>query len=71
MQTELKGQIIWFDPNKGYGFIKKIGSDASYFVHVTSLVDKTVYPVPDEQVMFDEAQGKKGIMATNVRRTKG
>lgn len=60
------GAIKWFNAEKGYGFIK--ADDKELFFHINEVIglgdtDLT----PGRAVEFDEAQGKKGIEARQVR----
>ena len=32
-----KGTVKWFNPTKGYGFIKPAGSDKDVFVHISAV----------------------------------
>jgi CspA family cold shock protein len=32
-----KGSVKWFNPTKGYGFIKPAGSDKDVFVHISAV----------------------------------
>merc|ERR1719335_1068687 len=58
------GTVNWFDPKKGYGFIKQEnGKDV--FVHRTGLVDR--FLLEGDEVEFDPvAQGDR-VKAENVR----
>jgi cold shock protein len=60
------GRIKFFAQGKGYGFIvQDEGSDLFY--HVTDF-ETPVQDVPvDERVVFDIAEGRKGLMAKNIR----
>lgn len=61
-----EGQVVWFDNEKGYGFIKL--EDKEVFVHYTSILDdsyKTL--IKDEKVTFDLRQTEKGLRAVNVK----
>ena len=61
-----EGQVVWFDNEKGYGFIKF--EDKEVFVHYTSILDdsyKTL--IKDEKVTFDLRQTEKGLRAVNVK----
>jgi cold shock protein len=61
------GTVKWFDPNKGYGFIRPDhGSDV--FVHISALQASGPQTLQEgEAVEFDIEQGRKGPQAANVR----
>jgi cold shock protein len=61
------GTVKWFDPNRGYGFIRpEQGEDV--FVHVSALEGSGMESLQEGQtVEFDIEQGRKGLQATNVR----
>jgi CspA family cold shock protein len=67
------GTIKWFDPNKGYGFIRPDhGSHGSHgsdvFVHSSALQASGLQTLQEgEAVEFDIEQGRKGPQAANVR----
>lgn len=58
------GAVKFFDKTKGFGFIKVDGSKDEIFVHATGLLDEIQ---ADDRVEFDEKEGKKGIIAVNVK----
>lgn len=60
-----KGKVVWFNNEKGYGFIKYGNNEA--FVHYTGIIDdnyKTL--IKDEKVQFDIKETEKGLRAVNV-----
>ena len=63
-----KGTIKWFNPNKGFGFIAQdFGEDL--FFHRTQILDNNFWDLnKDDRVAFDVGQGKKGLVAKNVRK---
>jgi CspA family cold shock protein len=69
----MKGTVIWFDPAKGYGFLKSSTTGDEYFAH-HSVIEMTGYRtlVKDQAVEFDvEAGGPKNrLQAVNVRLIK-
>ncbi len=58
------GVVTLFKTDKGYGFIKNLETQESYFFHIKSLID----PVKEnDKVSFEVEQGPKGLSAVNVR----
>ena len=60
----IQGKLKWFDPKKGYGFIKEDDSDTEHFVHVTGLIDSIT---EGDKVEFELKEGNKGLNAINVK----
>ena len=58
------GTVKFFNESKGYGFIKDNESGKEIFVHVSGLIDKID---KEDQVEYEEEDGKKGLNAVNVR----
>ena len=63
------GQVKWFDPRKGYGFI--IGTEGQdIFVHYSAILgDGFRYLKDGETVDYELVQGDKGDQAKNVVRS--
>ena len=63
------GQVKWFDPKKGYGFI--IGTEGQdVFVHYSAILgDGFRYLKDGETVDYELVQGDKGDQAKNVVRS--
>jgi cold shock protein len=59
-----KGTVKFFNETKGFGFIKEEESNKEYFVHVSGLVDQVK---ENDEVSFDLEEGRKGLMAVNVK----
>ena len=64
-----KGQVKWFDPKKGFGFL--IGPEGQdVFVHFSSIEGDGFRSLKDgEMVDYEIAQGAKGYSATRVKRS--
>ena len=62
-----RGTVKWFDPNRGYGFIRpEHGEDV--FVHLSAVQASGLQTSQEGQaVEFDIEQGRKGLQAANVR----
>ena len=63
-----RGQVKWFDPKKGYGFI--IGPEGQdVFVHYSQIHGDGFRSLKDgEEVDYDLTEGDKGWQAQNVQR---
>ncbi|MDR3713743.1 MAG: cold shock domain-containing protein [Puia sp.] len=61
------GVVTLFKTDKGYGFIKNLESQESYFFHVNSLIDEVK---ENNKVSFEVEKGPKGLNAVNVRVVK-
>ena len=60
-----EGTIKFFDETKAFGFISQSNGGEDIFVHTTGLIDSVR---ENDDVFFEIEQGKKGPIATNVRR---
>jgi CspA family cold shock protein len=66
------GTVKWFDPKKGYGFIKRDDGKPDVFLHARNL-ERSRYPgFPDDppdqgdKICFDVEVGDRGEFATNL-----
>ena len=66
-----RGQVKWFDPKKGYGFI--IGPEGQdVFVHYSHIQSEGFRTLKDgESVEYELVQGEKGWQARSVRAAAG
>jgi len=61
-----QGTVKWFNPEKGFGFIRRDDGD-DVFVHHTGISGEGYRSLDEGQrVSFDVTQGKKGPQASNV-----
>jgi CspA family cold shock protein len=61
-----KGNVKWFNPQKGFGFIETEGSE-DIFVHHSEIQDTGFKSLDEGQsVEFEIRQGDKGNYAANV-----
>jgi CspA family cold shock protein len=61
-----KGNVRWFNPKKGYGFIETDGSK-DIFVHHSEIQDEGFKSLDEgQQVEFEIREGEKGTYAANV-----
>ena len=64
----VEGQVKWFDPRKGFGFI--VGPEGQdIFVHFSVIEQDSGFRTLNdgEMVVYSAAQGAKGWAATQVR----
>jgi len=59
-----KGIVSHFNHSKGYGFIKDIKTQETFFVHVNSLEEEIQ---ERDKVTFEAEMGMKGMQAVNVK----
>jgi cold shock CspA family protein len=64
MDVENRGKVTFFNTSKGYGFIKDLSSQESYFVHVNGLIDDVQ---ENDTVTFELERGQKGLNAVRVK----
>ena len=60
-----KGRIDFYNEQKGFGFIKEIGTQEKYFVHVNGLLDEIK---EGDTVVFELERGFKGMNAVRVKK---
>lgn len=64
----MKGKVIRFNKNKGFGFIKT-SDDKDVFFHYSELVMEGFKDIAvDSDVEFDVVETEKGLRATNVKK---
>ncbi|MBN1377457.1 cold shock domain-containing protein [Candidatus Woesearchaeota archaeon] len=64
----MKGTVKWFNPRKGFGFIK--GEDEKeYFVHI-SQVPQDASLNEDDEVEFEAEETEKGLQAQKVKKVE-
>ena len=62
-----KGTCKIFETRKGWGFLTNEETKKDIFVHVSGTLDKIV---SGDHCTWDEFEGKKGLIAINVKRVK-
>ena len=64
-----KGTVKWFNPTKGYGFIKPNGSDKDVFVHISAVERSGIGNLREGQrLSYDIERGQQGrTAAANLR----
>jgi CspA family cold shock protein len=61
----MQGVVKFFNEAKGFGFITPSNSKTDIFVHVSGLIDEIR---ENDEVTYEEQDGKKGKNAVNVTR---
>jgi len=62
-----KGTVKWFNDAKGFGFIEPEGGGADVFVHYSAIaMDGFRTLKQDAVVVYEGADGPKGLIATHV-----
>lgn len=66
----IQGEVKWFDPKKGYGFI--VGPEQQdVFVHFSQILGDGFRSLKDgEQVEYELVEGEKGLQAKDVKRVE-
>lgn len=62
----MEGTVKFFNESKGYGFITNDDTGKDIFVHATSIAGGDALNQGDK-VEYNEEEGRKGIIAANVR----
>jgi cold shock protein len=55
-----KGTVKWFNPTKGYGFIKPSGGDKDVFVHISAVERAGLRTLNEGQVVEYELVSNRG-----------
>jgi len=56
-----KGTVKWFNPTKGYGFIKPAGGDKDVFVHISAVERAGLSTLNEGQnVEYELVTGRNG-----------
>ena len=67
----IQGKLKWFDPKKGYGFIKPDDVDKDAFLHVSALEKANITQLDEGQIIKYELAEHRGKMsASNIEIVK-
>ena len=63
-----KGTVKWFNPTKGYGFIRPSTGDKDVFVHISAVERSGLGTLREGQKLsFDVEQDRGKASATNLK----
>ena len=62
---KIQGKVTFYDNEKGFGFIKNITSQESYFFHFSECKDILAQ---GDKVEFDTIRGEKGLNAVKINK---
>ena len=64
-----QGKIKWFDPKKGYGFIREESKERDIFLHVSALESSKLRVLKENQILkFDIKEDKDKLQAINLKK---
>jgi CspA family cold shock protein len=67
-QAMPKGTVKWFNPTKGYGFIKPNGGDKDVFVHISAVERAGLTTLNENQVVeYDLVENRGKSSAENLK----
>jgi CspA family cold shock protein len=67
-QTMQKGTVKWFNPTKGYGFIKPTTGDKDVFVHISAVERAGLSTLNEDQVIeYDLVENRGKTSAENLK----
>ena len=62
------GNVKWFNPTKGYGFIQPSDGGKDVFVHISAVQRAGLTTLNEgQQVEYEPIQGPKGPAASKIR----
>lgn len=63
-----RGVVKWFDPKKGFGFIRESSTENDLYVHFSAIVTNGhMILFEGQEVSFEKRDTPSGIEAVNVR----
>lgn len=68
---EYKGQLVRWNDDRGFGFIKVLAGGDDVFIHITALKGMPRRPVVGDIIYFQEEQGKDGKIRAKSARIEG
>ncbi|WP_334361437.1 MULTISPECIES: cold-shock protein [unclassified Bradyrhizobium] len=65
-----KGSVKWFNPTKGYGFIKPAGGEKDVFVHISAVERAGLTTLNENQhIEYDLVENRGKTSAENLKVT--
>lgn len=64
----MKGKVIKFNKDKGYGFIKAEDGDDIFFHYSALIMDGYKTIDAEQEVEFDVEQSDRGLRAANIKK---
>ncbi len=68
---EFKGELVRWNDDRGFGFIKILPSKKDIFIHITALKDMPRRPVVGDIIYFQVERGEDGKSRAKSARIKG
>ena len=63
-----KGTVKWFNPKKGYGFIRPVGGEKDVFVHISAVERAGLTTLNENQVVeYDLVENRGKTSAENLK----
>ena len=56
----MEGVVKWFDPAKGYGFIRPVNGGKDVFVHISALIESKIDMIDQGQSVNFEITSDRG-----------
>ena len=63
----VQGTVMWFNAEKGFGFLTRDEGGPDVFVHHSAIVGEGTSLSENQKVEFEVSQGTKGPQASDVR----
>ena len=64
----IKGNVKWFNPTKGYGFIEREDKEKDVFVHSSAAREVNIELNEGDDLTFEVENGEKGPAAVNLQK---
>ncbi len=68
---EFKGELVRWNDDKGFGFIRILPSEKNIFIHITALKDMPRRPVVGDIIYFQVERGEDGKSRAESARIEG